>query len=334
VYRYNDLGGFKGTVLTDNINLDGLAGIALSPDLKKFFVTSTGNNRVMSYDYNGVTGTASNPTVFADASDGLSSPYGIIFSQDRSRIFVSNLGGTGVAQFNLDGTLAGPPLTGTISGGQVSDGMGGVTESTISQFAGMGIAPDGRLQVAGYQNTPGGNRGTVARANTSLTFLTDFLTPSVDLNGATALAYYKPGNYLFVTGELSGRMRRFDATTGAEQLAGTNNLPGPRSIAVFGNGLVLIGVTGNLPGGGYIGTFDTNGGKLGIGVFAEPAPDRFHEATVMLIISPEPSGLIASTIACGVLLPVLRRSKKHESHVKVERDSYSAFAIPLRLGGR
>ena len=86
-------------------------GLALSPDLTKLYVASFQNSQIVAYDYNRTAGTASNPTVFAAGfADNLATPSSILFSQDGSTMYVSNLGGTGVARFNLDGSTAGPPL--------------------------------------------------------------------------------------------------------------------------------------------------------------------------------------------------------------------------------
>ena len=111
VYRYSETGALLGTVLSDNVNINQPAGLALSPDLSKLYVSSFQNARVVRYDYNSKTGTAINPMIFAEGgADNLSSPNSILFSEDGSTIYVSNLGGSGVARFNLDGTSAGAPL--------------------------------------------------------------------------------------------------------------------------------------------------------------------------------------------------------------------------------
>ena len=125
VYRYSDSGALLGTVVDHSTDLNQPAGIGISPDSKELFVSSSQNNRVMKYDYNAATGVATNPTVFADASDGLAFPNDIQFSPDGSKIYVANLGGGGVARFNVDGSSAGSPLAlpPNSSGASVVDGV-------------------------------------------------------------------------------------------------------------------------------------------------------------------------------------------------------------------
>ena len=108
-------------------------GIAMSPDFTKFYVSSSQLNQVVAYDYDRFTGTATNPTIFADASDGLSFPNDIQFSPNGSKIYVANLNG-GVSQFLPNGTSAGGKLL-----LPTSEGTG------VTQTSSMNFLSDGRL---------------------------------------------------------------------------------------------------------------------------------------------------------------------------------------------
>ena len=110
VLRYSDgeTGHFLGELINDPANLSVASGITLSPDRTKLFVTSSGNNTVFRYDYDYESGTATNRVEFANMAKGLVFPYDVEFSPNGQTIYVSNLGGTGVAQFDLDGNVVGP----------------------------------------------------------------------------------------------------------------------------------------------------------------------------------------------------------------------------------
>jgi DNA-binding beta-propeller fold protein YncE len=291
VYRYSDSGTFLGTLLTDNVNLNQPSGLQLSPDNKKLYVTSSQNNRVVRYDYNNAAGTATNPTVFATA--GLSFPNSILFSKDGSKMYVSNLGGSGVAQFNPDGTSAGPPINGLIAGG------------SIFQYSGLAHAPTGELLVGGFQDFPAGAAGAIAKSNAAVTSISDFIAPSPTLNGVGNLLVI--GNDLYATAGFAGQVNKYNATTGAVA-AGFNapsNLAFPASMvrAPDGNG-ILVGILGFSDGTGNISRFGFNGTPLG--VFAQANPGNgFTEPTGIVYVNiPEPVtvGLLGIAIlACGIV---------------------------------
>ncbi len=291
VFRYSDTGVYQGLVVQDATNLNQPSGIALSPDQSKLFVASSQNSQVVRYDFNAVSGTASNPTVFAQAANGLSFPSSILFSQDGNRIFVSNLGGTGVAQFNLDGSSAGAPINGLIGGG------------AIFQYSGLEFAPNGDLLVGGFQDFPAGTSGSVARSNTAITSISDFIAPSTSLNGASGLLVN--GNDLYVSGLFAGNIQRFNATTGAlDPSFSLSGLAFPQDLmlAPDGNGF-LAGVLGIANGSGNISRYDFQGNLLG--VFASAGAGGFTEPTSMAYFTavPEPSSLLLvglATFAAGV----------------------------------
>ena len=70
VYRYSQTGTLLNTVVTDNANINQATGLRLSPDLQHLYVSSFQNARVMRYDYNVVTGTATNGVVGDAIGDG------------------------------------------------------------------------------------------------------------------------------------------------------------------------------------------------------------------------------------------------------------------------
>jgi DNA-binding beta-propeller fold protein YncE len=300
VYRYSATGAFLGVVLADNTLLDEPAGIAVSPDYSKLYVSSSGNNSLIQYDYDAVNGTASNGTVFADSSDGLLFPNAIKFSQDGSKIYVSNLGGTGVAQFLPSGIPAGPPVNGLVGGG------------AFFQFSGLAYAPGGELLVGAFQDFPGGTVGAVAKSDPSVTTLGDFVAPNASINGAAGLL--ASGNDLYVSGLLgtpqgNGALRRFDATTGAIDAGfGVDGLAFPRDIiAAPDNNGMLVGILGYTDGTGNISRYDYEGNFLSI--FASPGPGTFTEATALTTV-PEPSSVALVVVACGALGLATRRRWK------------------------
>ena len=291
VYRYSDSGTLLGTLLTDNVNLNQPSGLQISPDNKRLYVTSSVNSRVVSYDYNFATGTATNPTVFASA--GLMFPNYILFSKDGSKIYVSNLGGSGVAQFNTDGTSAGPPINGAIAGG------------SIFQYSGLAHAPTGELLVGGFQDFPAGTAGAIAKSNAAVSSISDFIAPSPTLNGAGNLLVI--GNDLYATAGFAGRLNKYNATTGAVDATfnAPTNLAFPASMvrAPDGNG-ILVGILGFQDGTGTISRFGFDGTPLG--VFAQANPGNgFTEATGIVYVNvPEPAtvGLLGiAVLAFGVV---------------------------------
>lgn len=294
VYRYSASGAFLGTVLTDNVNLLGPSGITLSPDSTKLFVTSSGNNQVVQYDYSVATGLATNGSVFADETDGLSFPSSVKFSQDGSKVYVSNLGGTGVAQFNPDGSSAGSPITGLIGGG------------AYFQFSGLEYAPNGELLVGAFQNFPDGNAGAVAKSNLPISSLSDFVPGSTSLNGASGLLVNS--NDLYVTGLFAGTISRYNATTGAlDPTFGVTGLAFPQGLVASpdGNGF-LVGNLGVSNGSGNISQYAFDGTL--IGTFASPGGGGFTEPTAFATVAiPEPATLGMLTVAVAALGLTVRR---------------------------
>jgi DNA-binding beta-propeller fold protein YncE len=293
VYRYDESGNFIGTLLTDNVNLSGPSGVQVSPDGTKIYVASSNNSQVVQYDYNYAAGTATNPTVFSDSTDGLAFPNFIKFSQDGSKVYVSNLGGTGVAQFNPDGSSAGAPINGLIGGG------------AFFQFSGLDFAPNGDLLVGAFQDFPAGTSGAVARSNSAITSISDFIGASPSLNGVGNLLVV--GNDLYVTAGFAGTLSRYNATTGAlDNSFSVSGLMFPASLilAPDGNSL-LVGELGFADGTGRISQYDFSGNLVGDGIWAA-AGSGFNEATGMVVV-PEPSSMVLVGIAIASLGFVARR---------------------------
>jgi sugar lactone lactonase YvrE len=291
VYKYSNNGAFLGVVVTDNTNVNQPTGLALSPDRSHLYLSSSQNNRVVRYDFNVTTGTATNATIFAEgAADGLAFPNAVLFSQDGDTIYVSNLGGTGVAQFNVDGSSAGPPINGAIAAG------------SIFQYSGLAFAPTGELLVGGFQDFPAGANGAVARSNAAISSIADFIGPSPALNGASGLLI--SGNDLYVSALFAGNIQRYNATTGAVDpgfsLAG---LAFPQALAAApSGGGFLAGILGLVDGGGLIAHYDFNGNSVGDGVFAfASAGGGFREATAFAVTIPEPTSVV---LLAAVLAPI------------------------------
>lgn len=284
VYRYSPSGSFLGVLLTDNVNLNQPAGIQVSPDRTKLYVASSQNNQVVQYDYNFAAGTATNPMVFASAAAGLSFPSSIAFNPAGDRVYISNLGGTGVAQLNLDKTLAGPALNGLVGGGQ------------IFQYSGLAFAPDGALLVGGFQNLAG-TEGAVAKSDALLSTLSDFVAPTAALNGAGQLIV--KGNTAYVTAGFAGRVNAYNATTGAVDgsFAPLTGLLFPASIALSPDGnSLLVGSLGFAAGTGNISRYSLSGDLLGLVASASSDPALgFFEATAMVTV-PEP-GMLPMALA-------------------------------------
>ncbi|QDT74914.1 SMP-30/gluconolactonase/LRE family protein [Lacipirellula limnantheis] len=295
VYRYSGNGVLLGTVVADNVNLNQPSGIALSPDSTKLYVASSGNSQVVQYDYSVATGTATNPTVFGNAAEGLAFPSSILPSGDGSKVYVSNLGGTGVAQFNADGTLAGAPINGLVGGG------------AFFQFSGLAFAPTGELLVGGFQNFPAADAGTVAKSNAAITALGDFLTPSASLNGATGLLV--DGDDLYVAAGFAGTVQRFDVNTGAvDPSFGLSGLAFPQTLLANSNGSgFLVSVLGFSNGTGTISKYGFDGTSAGI--FASPGGGGFQEATALVAVVPEPATIGMLTCAAVALGFTVRRRR-------------------------
>ena len=279
VYRYSETGALLGTVLTDSVNLNQATGIAISPDRAKLYVSSFQGGKVIRYDYNFALGTASNPMVFATA--GLASPNAIRFSQDGNTIYVSNLGGTGVAQFNTNGSSAGPSINGPV-GDPVPMAPPGTTD--IFQFSGLAFAPTGELLVGGFQNFPGGDKGAIAKSDSAITTISNFIGPSASLNGASGLLVHE--DYLYVSSMFASNIQRFNVTTGAVDPSFTiSGLTFPQDLVAAPDGTgFLAGILGFTDGTGNIARYGFDGTLLG--TFAQSGQGGFSEATAITVISP------------------------------------------------
>src|SRR5262245_57142869 len=195
VYRYSASGALLGTVVDHSADLNQPAGIGMSPDFKELYVSSSQNNRVMKYDYNAATGVASNPTIFADANDGLAFPNDIQFGPD-GKIYVANLSG-GISRFNVDGSSAGPKMA---LPGNV-------------QTSSMNFTSDGKLLAGAFQNAAQ-TRGGVAISDAPISAFSGTLLVNyaAAINGATGLMIHD--DYLYVSGLYAGNIRRFALSTG------------------------------------------------------------------------------------------------------------------------
>lgn len=287
VYRFSATGALLGTVLPpvgedDPLQLNQPVGLALSPDLKHLFVSSFQNGRVLRYNYNYATGTASAGMIFADSADGLLSPNAIQFSPDGDTIYVSNLGGTGVARFNVDGSSAGPPIF-----------FGAPPASTSQfQFSGLTFTPSGQLLVGAFQDFPAGNSGAVGRYTEPAATMDVLLPSATSLNGASGLLVHEGS--LYVTGMFAGNIQRFDLATGARDTSFLiSDLPNPQALRLSPDGQgFLAGVLGLNDGEGRIAHYDFTGALLGDGVFAtnDSSGGGFTEATEFIIVPDPPPG--------------------------------------------
>ncbi|HEX4413022.1 MAG TPA: SMP-30/gluconolactonase/LRE family protein [Lacipirellulaceae bacterium] len=267
VYRYSDQGALLGTVVgpADNLNanLNQPTGIGISPDAKEIFVSSSQNNLVVKYDYNAATGKASNPSVFADASAGLAFPNDIQFSPDGSKIYVANLENGSVAQFNTDGSSAGPPLL-------LPGGSGG-------QASSMAFVSPNELLVGAFAG------GGVAKSNSDVSAFPGYLVaPTSSIAGATGLMIHD--THVYVSGLFTASIQRFDLTTGQiDSSWGVSGVGFPQDLAVApdGNGFLagILGVSsgaGNISRYAFDGTFENT--------FASPGGGGFTEATAFAAV--------------------------------------------------
>ena len=268
VDRYSSTGQFLGTVINDQTNLDQPDGIALSPDHTKLFVASSQNNEVVEYDYNAALGTATDPTVFATAAQGLEFPNSMVFSPDGTTLYVANLGGDGVTPLNMNGTSAGPNITGGSS----------------TEFSGLAFTSSGQLLAGGFDG------GTVAISNAAVSSFSDLVPPTASLQGLAGVLVN--GNDLYVTGLFSSTLEKFNLTTGQVDPSFTqaSGLGFPQGVILSpaGNSL-LVGILGFADGAGNISEYSFNGAFLG--TFANPVSNPsqgFVEATSMLVV-PGPS---------------------------------------------
>jgi hypothetical protein len=275
VYRYSSDGVFLNVVLTEldaqpeNDFINQPTGMAISPDGKQLYVSSSQTNSVVRYDYDALVGTASNPVIFATAASGLQFPNAISFSPDGATIYVSNLGGTGLSRFNLDGSSAGAALA-PFGGG------------SFNQLSGQAWTPTGELLVNGFVDYPGGTTGAVAKSDAAIESLTTFIGPSTSVMGASGILVH--GDYVYVTGMFASNLQRFHLADGTRDSSfGVSGLAFPQGLmlAPDGNG-ILAGILGYSNGQGHIAHYDFSGAMIGDGVFASPGGGGFQEATAFV----------------------------------------------------
>ncbi len=274
VYRYSETGTLLNAVLPapgpgDQLQLSQAVGLALSPDLEHLYVSSYLNRRVLRYDYDYATGTASAGIIFADAADGLMSPNAILFSEDGSTIYVSNLGQTGLSRFHLDGSSAGAPLF-----------FAAPDQTSHSLHSGLAWAPDGDLLVNSWRSFPTGTHGAVGRFSSGDPAIEMFVEPDTSINGASGIMVHD--GFVYVTGMFSNSVRRFDLDTGAIDPSFAIDGPSyPQGLLASpdGNGF-LLGVL-NV---GTVEHYDFNGVLVGDGIFAEPGGGGFAEATAFIAV--------------------------------------------------
>jgi len=302
VLRYSESGDFLGELINDPVNLPlvggqlGIAGITVSPDHTKLYVTSQGISSVVEYNYNGATATFSKLiSGISAAPSTIAAPAAVLFSPDASKMYVSNFGfladGSTVAQLNADGTSAGPDLTGGPANGR----------------SGLAWSPSGDLLVSSYGFSPAGG---VLRYDSGAGSFVDLIAPVVELRGAANLLVQ--GDDLYVLAGFGGRLGRFDANTGAlDATFGTNGYVGgltfPGSIGAATDGQSLLaGILGATNGSGRIDRYDLDGNPLGLFASnsnADPALG-FREPTAIAYVAstivPEP-GSIALGL-CGMVL--------------------------------
>lgn len=292
ILRYSANGTLLGTVLDDETNLKLPAGLTLSPDSSSLYVSSFDSGQVFKYDYNSATATATNSTLFAS---GLANPSSIQFSPDGNKIFVSTLGGTsGLVQYNLDGSSAGPPIFATFD------------NFAFPLYSGMTYGPNDELFVGAFMNATQ-SAGAVVKLNAAGDALDSFVAPSQALIGASGLMV--EANHLYVSGLFTGAIQRFDVTSGGmDPTFGVYSLAYPQALlqAPDGNGF-LVGILGdglNAPSsvarysydGSFLGTFISTGSGL-------------TEATAFIAVVPEPATLGMLTLAVAALGFTVRRRR-------------------------
>jgi WD40 repeat protein len=281
VYRYDETGAFLGTTVgpADNLNanFNQPSGISISPDARELYVSSSQNSLVMRYDYNAATGKASNPSIFADAMDGLDFPNDIQFSPDGTKIYVANLGNGSVAQFNTDGSSAGPALT--------------LPSGSAGQASSIAFVSPSEMLVGAFTD------GGIAKSNSDISALPGYLVaPTPAITGATGLMIHD--THLYVSGLFTSSIRRFDLSTGQmDDSWGISGIGFPQHLAVApdGDGF-LAGVLGFSNGSGSIsryafdGTFES--------MFASPGGGGFLEATAFVVV---PTSLVGDFNNDGVV---------------------------------
>jgi hypothetical protein len=274
VFRYSDAGAILGAVISHSDDLNQPTGIGLSPDFTQLYVSSSQNNRVMRYDYNRVNGAATNPTIFADAADGLEFPNDIRFSPDGSKIYVANLNG-GVSRFNLDGSNAGAKVMLPSTTGQGS-----------TQTSSLVFTTTGEL-LAGAFADAGGAGGGVAISNSSVSAFSGYLVqPSPAIAGAAGLMIHD--GYVYVSGLFTASIQRFALANGQMDASWANQgkisgvaFPQDLVEAPDGNGF-LAGILGFASGAGNISRYAFDGTFLS--TFAAPSANGFTEATAFVVV--------------------------------------------------
>jgi len=284
VYRYSAAGALLGTVIDHSADLNQPTGIGMSPDFTELYVSSSQHNHVMKYDYDAATGMASNPTIFADASDGLAFPNDIQFSPDGSKVYVANLSG-GVSRFYVDGSSAGSKLA-----------LPPAVDEGYTPASSMNFTSAGELLAGAFQD-PSGTGGGIAISNSSVSAFPGFLVePSPVINGATGLMIHD--GYVYVSGLFSSNIRRFALSNGQMDPSwGITGVAFPQDLAEApdGNGF-LAGILGFAGGAGNISRYAYNGTLLN--TFAVPSEDGFTEATAFVVV---PTPLIGDFNKDGVV---------------------------------
>lgn len=270
VYRYSAAGALLGTVIDHSADLNQPTGIGMSPDSTQLYISSSQNNWIMKYDYNRTTGVATNPSIFADAADGLEFPNDISFSPDGSKIYVANLNG-GVSRFNVDGSSAGAKLMLPSTSGEGS-----------TQTSSLAFTSAGEL-LAGAFADAGGAGGGVAISNSSVSVFSGFLVqPTQVLTGATGLMIHD--GYVYVSGLFTSSIRRFALSNGQMDPSwGITGVAFPQGLveAPDGNGF-LAGILGFAGGAGNISRYAFDGTFSS--TFAAPSQNGFTEATAFLVV--------------------------------------------------
>ncbi len=272
VYRYSPAGQFLGVLLTDNTNLNGPDGIQISPDLAELYVSSSGNDNLVRYDFNYSTDAVSNPTVIASTAQGLSFPSSITFNAADSIIYVASLNQyppAGVARLTLNGAVAGTPLVG----------------GSIRSYSGLALGPDGSLVVGGF-NDGTQSQGGVLKSNPAITAISDLVPPATSLSGVAAVLVH--GNDVYVTSGFSGQVSAFNVTTGAPDPSFTTIKPlsFPAGITLTPDGQnLLIASLGVTNGGGKVSRYDLSGAFIGDFATAQAdSANGFREATSIVTI--------------------------------------------------
>jgi hypothetical protein len=279
VYRYSTSGSFLGILVDhDDTHLNQPTGIQLSPDASKLYVSSSQTNSVVIYDYDYVSATYSQTI-----TQNLTFPNSILFNAAGTKFYVANFAfnivddvpvPVGVAQFNANGTSAGPNIVG----------------GSILQATGLEWASDNELLVGGFG-------GLVAKSTLGVSVLTDYITSPPILSGASGVL--RIGTDLYVSALFVPAIYKFDIT-GAPAVVNSftiNSLAFPQGViaAPDGNGL-LVGVLGTIAGTGNISRIGFNGALDPISVFAPngDGTNGFQEATAMVVV-PEPASVTQVT---------------------------------------